>query len=51
MCPHNRCVIFVFKKADWEGLCNYIMDEDLALLDLEDVEDVWAAIKMTVCQE
>ncbi len=33
----------MYKKANWEGLCDYLLDSDLDLcLDLDDVEEVWA---------
>lgn len=43
-------LIFDYKKANWEGLCDYLLDSELGLcLDLDDVEEVWAMFKHIVC--
>lgn len=42
-------IVFDYSKADWEGLCNYLLDQDFSLCYEEsDVEIVWSVIKTIV---
>lgn len=42
-------LVYDYPKADWEGLCNFLMDGDLdSCLELVDVEEVWAFIRLSV---
>ena len=45
-------MVYDYPKANWEGLCNHLLDsEDLDLcLELDDVEEIWAVFKLTVSE-
>ena len=49
---HSSCttsVVFDHSMANWEGLCNYLLDQDFSILyEYEDVELIWGAIKQVV---
>ena len=48
---HSRksTVVFDYKKADWRGLCDYLLDCDFsACYDSQDVELIWSAFKLIV---
>lgn len=41
--------VFEYPKADWDGLCNYLMDCDFSLCYEEsDVEAIWSVLKRMV---
>lgn len=46
-CSSATRLVLDYQKADWEGLCNYLLDNDDFSLcaELDDVEEVWATIK------
>ncbi len=47
--PGIPSVVFDYPKADWEGLINHLLDEDLSFCqELEDVDAIWASIKLAV---
>ena len=47
-CPTST-VVFDYSKADWEGLCNYILDQDFSrCYENKDVELIWCTIKQAV---
>ena len=42
-------VVFDYSKADWEGLCNYLLDQDISrCYENKDVELIWCKIEQTV---
>ena len=50
---HSPCatsaVVFDNSKADWEGLCNYLLDQDFGTCyNDEGVELIWCAIRQIV---
>ena len=42
-------VVFDYSKANWEGLCNYLLDQDFGICcEDKDVEQIWCKIKQVV---
>lgn len=56
-CAKSKCelfcgapiMVFDFPKADWEGLSNFLLDQDFSWCDMEDdVEIIWSGIKTSI---
>ena len=46
-CSKKPTLVYDYQKADWRGLCDYLMDEDFsACFESEDVELIWAIFKL-----
>ena len=40
--------MYDYKKADWENLCNFLLDEHLSQTESGDVEEAWSLIKHSI---
>lgn len=48
-CGRKSKLVFDYQKADWVGLCDYLLDSDLeSCYEFDDVELIWATIKLTI---
>ena len=51
VCPSCSAtsLVFDYSKADWEGLCGYLLDSDFSMcFEVDDVEEIWSVFKHIV---